>query len=86
MNTANLSLYYYKTCPFCLRVLDFITKHSIKLELRDARQDSFREELIAGGGKKQVPCLRIEQSAGTQWLYESQAIIAFLQDSLQHDG
>ncbi len=85
MNTANLSLYYYKTCPFCLRVIDFITKHSIKLELRDASQDSFREELIAGGGKKQVPCLRIEKPAGAQWLYESQDIITFLQDSLQHD-
>ena len=29
-----------------------------------------KAELIAGGGKKQVPCLRIEDTGGTRWMYE----------------
>ena len=35
---------------------------------------------MVGGGKRQVPCLRIEATPGeVQWLYESMDIIAYLQ-------
>lgn len=37
-----------------------------------------RAELIKGGGKNQVPCLRIENNQETQWLYESNNIINYL--------
>ena len=41
----------------------------------------FKAELIAGGGKKQVPCLRISQdNADTVWLYESDDIIRYLKN------
>jgi glutathione S-transferase len=44
------------------------------------KEPKFRQELIAGGGKKQVPCLKIEEENGaTQWLYESRDIIKYLQ-------
>ena len=37
------------------------------------------DELIRGGGKSQVPCLRIDHPGGTtQWMYESTDIIAYL--------
>lgn len=40
-------------------------------------------ELIAGGGKSQVPCLRIENQAGeASWLYESIDIIRYLRNEL----
>jgi glutathione S-transferase len=40
-----------------------------------------RAELIAGGGKGQVPCLRIETDDGNvRWLYESADIIAYLRE------
>jgi glutaredoxin 2 len=36
-------------------------------------------DLIAGGGKNQVPCLRIESENGhVQWMYESIDIIRYL--------
>jgi glutathione S-transferase len=38
-----------------------------------------KAELIAGGGKKQVPCLRIEdEKNGVRWMYESIDIIRYL--------
>ena len=44
------------------------------------RQQSSREELLAGGGTIKVPCLRITDDAGdTSWMYESSDIIAYLQ-------
>jgi glutathione S-transferase len=39
-----------------------------------------RKELLNGGGRKTVPCLRIEDANGNvQWMYESGDIIAYLQ-------
>jgi len=86
-----LALYHYQSCPFC-----GITREAIKymekgasgkpatyqIDQRDIlKQPKYRKELINGGGKPQVPCLRIETNNGTiQWLYESRDIIAFLQN------
>jgi len=40
-------------------------------------------DLVAGGGKSQVPCLRIESESGDiQWLYESTDIIQYLKNEL----
>jgi glutathione S-transferase len=32
------------------------------------------------GGKFKVPCLRIEENGQSTWLYESKAIIAYLDE------
>ena len=77
-SVADLVLYQYHACPFCVKVRREMKRLGVKIELRDPkRSDSAREELINGGGKLKVPCLRIEDSE-TQWLYESDAIIAYL--------
>ena len=40
-------------------------------------------DLIAGGGKSQVPCLRIETENGdVRWLYESIDIVRYLKTDL----
>ena len=40
-------------------------------------------DLIAGGGKNQVPCLRIETGSGdVRWLYESIDIVRYLKTNL----
>ena len=82
-------LYQYLSCPFCARVRRFIDAQGIDLPMRDTMQDvaAFRE-LLMGGGRATVPCLRIEQddeasssSASrkhVRWLYESAAIIDYL--------
>jgi glutaredoxin len=78
--TRKLALYHYPTCPFCLKTRRTMQRLSLKIELRDAQHDeAHRAALIAGGGKPQVPCLLITDDQGQQtWLYESDAINAYL--------
>lgn len=79
--TATLALYHFPTCPFCIKARRAMRRLSLNIELRDARRDAIhRAALIAGGGKAQVPCLLITDADGRQtWLYESDAIIAWLE-------
>ncbi|MDQ1314603.1 MAG: hypothetical protein QG662_712 [Pseudomonadota bacterium] len=78
--TQNLALYHFPTCPFCLKTRRTIQRLSLKIALRDAKNDAaHRAALITGGGKPQVPCLLITDADGKQtWLYESDAINAWL--------
>ena len=39
---------------------------------------SYKTELIEGGGKKQVPCIRIHENGSVRWLYESSDIIKYM--------
>jgi glutaredoxin len=81
--TARLSLYQYLACPFCVKVRRSMKRHALNIETRDAkRHDQFREELVQGGGKLKVPCLRIEEESGSiRWMYESSDIISYLEQS-----
>jgi glutathione S-transferase len=55
-------------------------KLNLPLEYRDVRKnDEHREALEQGGGKVQVPCLRIDGEDETQWMYESDDIIDYLE-------
>ncbi|WP_298940201.1 glutaredoxin [uncultured Psychromonas sp.] len=76
----SMSLYYYDACPFCAMTRKAIQKLGVSIEPRNIQQNNqHRSDLIQGGGKKQVPCLRIEHSNGeTQWLYESSDIVNFI--------
>ncbi len=78
--TLRFALYHFEACPYCARVRSTIAERGLAVDLRDIRQNpAFREELVAGGGKGQVPCLRIEHDGGSvEWLYESADIIAYL--------
>ncbi len=78
--TRNLALYYFPTCPFCLKTRRTIRRLSLKIELRDAQHSTaHRDALLAGGGKPQVPCLQATDAQGLPtWLYDSDAVIAYL--------
>ena len=78
---AGLSLYYFPSCPYCRIVLKQLKSMSLDINLFNIHeQNSFKKELIAGGGKKTVPCLRIEnQQKPPTWMYESMDIVAYLQ-------
>lgn len=80
---VGLELYQFHACPFCVKVRRFLKREGISIPLRDARSDPFRQELREGGGKVQVPCLKITQKDGTiNWLYESDEIISYLRTEL----
>lgn len=78
---AQLALYHFKTCPFCIKVRHEMARLSLPIALRDAQHDSeHRADLLAGGGKVQAPCLQITDEQGNvQWMYESGNIIKYLQ-------
>lgn len=76
---SELKLYQFNACPFCVKVRRHLHWLNVPVALIEAGQGTAaREELLELGGKKQVPCLRIEVDGGVQWLYESSAIIEYL--------
>lgn len=78
--TANMALYQFEACPFCVKVRRQIRRQGLNIELRDAKNNAaFKDELTTQGGKHKVPCLRIQDdSKNVKWLYESKDINAFL--------
>lgn len=79
--TKNLSLYQLPSCPFCVKVRRTMKREGLNIALRNINQkNDYREELIREGGKRTVPCLRIEKADGqVEWLYESKDVVAHLQ-------
>ena len=73
-------LFYKPTCFYCIQVLYSLSSMGFELPLKNILfHPKYKTELITGGGKKQVPCLRIEdKNGGVQWLYESRDIIRYL--------
>lgn len=80
--TANMSMYQFKACPFCVKVRRELKRHSLDIELRDAQNNTeIKAELTREGGRHKVPCLRIEKPDNSvEWLYESNDIIAYLKN------
>lgn len=76
----NFSLYQFSACPFCTKTRRAMYKLNLPIEKRNAPAGSkHREELLEGGGKVKVPCLRIEQDGKVEWMYESSEIISYLE-------
>ena len=79
-DAAALALYQFHACPFCVKTRRAMHRLNVPVALHDAKRDpQAREQLLAGGGKVKVPCLRIEEADGTRWMYESNDIIAYLE-------
>ncbi|MCI5674837.1 MAG: glutaredoxin [Firmicutes bacterium] len=72
-----LELYYKPECPFCKKVIQFMERRDIKLEMKNIHEKENLDKLIEVGGMNQVPCLFIDGKA----IYESDDIIQFLKDN-----
>lgn len=73
--THELELFMKPTCPYCIKVMNFMSENNVAIPLRDIVADeSAAETLVAVGGKRQVPCLFIDGKP----LYESGDIIEWL--------
>lgn len=71
------TLYMKPTCPYCQKVMRHAEEKGIALNYKDIIADeSVAEELIARGGKRQVPYL-VDEETGTE-MYESDAIMQYL--------
>jgi glutaredoxin len=71
-----LTLYYLPSCPYCLKVLRFMEKSGIIIDLESTSEPANQQRLLDVGKKNQVPCLFI----GEKPLYESDDIIAYLNE------
>ncbi|MCB1874439.1 MAG: glutathione S-transferase N-terminal domain-containing protein [Chromatiales bacterium] len=90
--TAQLTLYQFGSCPYCIRVRRAISRLQLNIVCKDTLGDmQAHSELLQGGGSSQVPCLRIDGPDGDcHWLYESADIVAYLEErfpmpATQHD-
>src|SRR4051812_18917925 len=64
-STSDLILYHFEACPFCLKVRRKIQQLGLKIEMRDILKNStYFDELMAGGGEDQAPCLKITEADG----------------------
>ena len=83
-SVQNFQLYQLPACPFCVKVRRAMKRNGININLRNINDDTqYKEELIAQGGKRTVPCLRIENDDDSiTWMYESKAIIKFLEQRI----
>ena len=76
--THELELFMKPTCPYCIKVMNFMSENNITIPLRDIVADeSAAETLVTVGGKRQVPCIFIDGKP----LYESGDIIEWLRDN-----
>lgn len=74
---VELTLYYFKQCPFCQKVLAALDSMNKTLPMKNVRENqSFKQELLDIAGKTQVPCLVINGVA----MHESMDIIEWLKE------
>ncbi|HLR20863.1 MAG TPA: glutaredoxin [Tissierellaceae bacterium] len=74
----NLKFYYMEQCPFCKKVMSYMRRNDINVEMVDINADpKNKEELERIGGKVQVPMLLIDEEP----LYESDDIISWFKEN-----
>lgn len=78
--TKFLQLYQYEACPFCVKVRRDIRRKGLNIDTVDAKKPDNKAYLLAQAGKVKVPCLRIEEGDKVAWIYESSAIINYLNE------
>ena len=73
-----LVLYIRPTCPYCVKVLNYLKSVNKTVPMKDIGKDAAAaKELVDVGGKRQVPCLFINGKP----LYESNAIIKWFKNN-----
>lgn len=77
--SRHLTLYHFPGCPYCMIVRSRIRELRLPIRMKNIHKDAQAlNDLIDGGGRKTVPCLRIDSGEGTEWMYEARDIIDYL--------
>lgn len=72
------TLYFRPGCPYCARVLEAAEELGVTFDMKNIHDQGIGEELIARGGKIQVPYF-VDMEKGIE-MYESDAIIAYIKE------
>lgn len=77
--SRRMHLYYCRSCPSSIGVKRHCEKLGLRVVEKDVlRVNAYRNELVNGGGTSKVPCLRVDNGQGGEWLYSSEAILDYL--------
>jgi len=86
-----LTLYVKTGCPFCAKVITKLQELGVPYEEKNVKDPDVVDELIAEGGKRQVPFL--EDDNKTPYIvdddvemYESDAIVNYLEQKFPEGG
>jgi glutaredoxin 3 len=71
-----MTLYVKTGCPFCAKVHKTAEELGVQFDEKNIADEAVAKELIARGGKRQVPYL-VNDEDGTE-MYESDDIIEYL--------
>lgn len=71
-----INLFILKNCPYCKKVIDFLTQTKLDYELLDINVQQNFDLMIQLGGKRQVPFLF--DNKNNVAMYESKDIIEYL--------
>jgi len=78
-----LTLYVKTGCPFCTKVQDTGRELGIEFNEKNIADDAVAAELVARGGKRQVPYL-VDSERGIE-MYESDDIAAYLREQYSQE-
>ncbi|MFZ2252804.1 MAG: glutathione S-transferase N-terminal domain-containing protein [Minisyncoccia bacterium] len=70
-----ITLYVKTGCPYCAKVLTTLARLNVSYEEKNIADDAVTEELIARGGKRQVPYIVDRETE----MYESDAIVMYVE-------
>lgn len=80
-SNLQLTLFQYRTCPFCCKVRSYLDSRGISYEIVEV--DAVLRQAIKWSGYKKVPILLAKVDGGYQQLLDSTAIISVLETYLQ---
>lgn len=75
---SELILYVRNGCPYCMKVHLAAIELDITFKERNVADEGVWDELVARGGKRQVPYL-VDEEKGVE-MYEADDIIAYLHE------
>lgn len=73
-----LTLYIKTGCPFCRKVLEAGKELGVTFDEKNIADDAVATELVARGGKRQVPYF-VDSDRGVE-MYESEDIVNYLKE------
>ncbi len=73
-----ITLYINPACPFCRKTVEVAKELGAPLTLKDVHDEGVADELVALGGKKQMPYM-VDDETGVS-MYESNDIVSYLHE------
>ena len=74
-----LELYSMDSCPYCVKVKDYLKAHNIEYTEHNVNDPEKAKQLLKLGGRAQVPFLA--DSEKNIYLYDSDAIIKYVKEN-----